>query len=357
MDPRSGEHELAGYAIYPFVSGFVDSRAGSVPQVETILSRADYIGTIGARTGIQRDKYTVTPGLYCVGRPNGDSPVLVTANYKLTFDALRHELGGVDLWILVVDTRGINVWCAAGKGTFSIEEIAYQVQRARLMEVVNHRELILPQCSAPGVSALKLKTACGFKGTFGPIRATDIRVFLASGKAADEAMRSVTFNLKERAVLIPLELFLLLKPFTFTLAFLFVFSGFGPDLYSLDRALHRGGSIALVTIISFLFGAVLVPLLLPWIPGRQFWVKGLLFGMLAVIFAILRFYPLVGWTAVIGMALWAMSVSSFLAMNFTGSTPYTSLSGVKMEMCKGLAIQIVFALLGLLCWLTCPFFL
>lgn len=328
-----------------------------MPQVDTILSRSDHIGTIGARSGIQRDTYSITPGLYCVGRPTGDSPVLVTANYKLTFDALRSELGGVDVWILVVDTRGINVWCAAGKGTFSTEEIAYQVRRAGLMEVVNHRELILPQCGAPGVSALNLKTACGFKGTFGPIRATDIKCFLASGKTADEIMRSVTFNLLERAALIPLEIFLLLKPFALTLVCLVLFSGFGPDIYSLDRVLLRGGSIALVTIMSVLAGAVLVALLLPWIPGRQFWLKGLLLGILVAVFTVLRFLPFVGWTAVIGMALWAMSVSSFLAMNFTGSTPYTSLSGVEMEMRKGLAIQIVSALLGLFCWLAGPFFL
>lgn len=328
-----------------------------MPQVAAILSRSDHRGTIGARTGIQRDKYAITPGLYCVGRPTGDSPVLVTANYKLTFDALRQELGDLDVWILVVDTRGINVWCAAGKGTFSTEEVAYQVQRARLTEVVNHRELILPQYGAPGVSSLNLKTACGFKGIFGPIRARDIRAFLASGKTADETMRSVTFNVKERAVLIPVEIFLLLKPFALTLTGLILFSGFGPDIYSLDRALQRGGSIALVTILSVLAGAVLAPLLLPWIPGRQFWVKGLILGIPVGIFTVLRFLPSFGWTAVTGMVLWAICVSSFLAMNFTGSTPYTSLSGVEMEMRNGLAIQIFFALIGLSCWFAGPFFL
>jgi hypothetical protein len=328
-----------------------------VPQVATILSRADQMGTIGARIGIRRDQYTITPGLYCVGRPTSESPVLVTANYKLTFDALRCELGGMDVWILVVDTRGINVWCAAGKGTFSTEEIAYQVQRARLAEVVKHRELILPQYSAPGVSALQLKAACGFKGIFGPIRAADIRAFLANGNTADEPMRSATFTLKERAVLIPLEIFLLLKPLVLTLASLMLLSGFGPQIYSLARAWQRGGTIALVTLAGVLAGAVLVPLLLPWVPGRQFWCKGVLLGIPVGIFTGLRLLPSTGWTAVIGMALWAMAVSSYLAMNFTGSTPFTSLSGVEMEMRKGLAIQIVFALSGLLCWFAGPFFL
>ncbi|MBT8353726.1 MAG: hypothetical protein KJO60_04325 [Desulfofustis sp.] len=68
--------------------------------------------------GIARTTYKVNPGLYCVGTPSEDSPVLVTANYKLSFDTLRFNLQGEDLWILVVDTRGINVWCAAGRGHF-----------------------------------------------------------------------------------------------------------------------------------------------------------------------------------------------------------------------------------------------
>lgn len=328
-----------------------------MPQVATTLSRSDHLGTIGARIGIRRDKYTLTPGLYCVGMPTADAPVLVTANYKLSFDALRQELGGMDAWILVVDTRGINVWCAAGKGTFSTAEIAYQVQRARLAEVVRHGELILPQYSAPGVAALKLQAACGFRGIFGPIRASDIRDFVANEKKADETMRSATFTLKERAVLIPLEIFLLLKPLIFTLVGLMLVSGFGPQLYSPARAWQRGGTIFLVTIAAVFTGAILVPLLLPWIPSRQFWSKGALLGISVGIFTALSVLPSAGWTAVIGMALWAMAVSSYLAMNFTGSTPYTSLSGVEMEMRKGLAIQIVFALSGLVCWLAGPFFL
>src|SRR3972149_4169926 len=72
--------------------------------------------------GIGRDRCRVAPGLYALGAPGGDSPVLVTANYKLTFDVLRRDAAGLDAWILVLDTRGINVWCAAGEGTFGTEE-------------------------------------------------------------------------------------------------------------------------------------------------------------------------------------------------------------------------------------------
>ena len=39
---------------------------------------------------------TVPPGLYALGEPGRDSDVLVTANYKLSFDMLRRALHGLD---------------------------------------------------------------------------------------------------------------------------------------------------------------------------------------------------------------------------------------------------------------------
>ena len=68
--------------------------------------------------------YKVDPGLYALGAPDADSPVLVSANFKMSFDLLREALPGRNAWILVLDTDGINVWCAAGKGTFGTEELA-----------------------------------------------------------------------------------------------------------------------------------------------------------------------------------------------------------------------------------------
>ena len=56
--------------------------------------------------------YSVPPGLRD-REPTGDSDVFVTANYKLTFDILRRELKGLHAWVLVLDTKSINVWCAA----------------------------------------------------------------------------------------------------------------------------------------------------------------------------------------------------------------------------------------------------
>ncbi len=327
-----------------------------MPQVSTNLSWRDHIGTLGARSGFFRNTYKLIPGLYCVGNPGAESPVLVTANYKLSFDALRRELTGMDAWILVADTRGINVWCAAGKGTFSTAEVSYQVKNTRLEEIVSHRQVILPQLGAVGVAALELKKSCGFSGLFGPIQARDIPCFLHNGKVADEAMRTATFRLTERAVLVPVEICLLWKPLLIALMTLFLLSGIGPEVYSLPDAWQRGLTAASASMLAIIAGAVATPLLLPWIPGRQFWVKGLQSGLIAGLAAYLLFNQGVGRLAGLGLFLWATSAASYLAMNFTGSTPFTSLSGVAHEMKRGLPLQIGGAGLALACWLAAPFF-
>lgn len=321
----------------------------------TTLSGRDRLGTAGARTGLFRNNYKIIPGLYGVGRPHPESPVLVTANYKLSFDALRGELAGIDAWILVVDTRGVNVWCAAGKKTFSDAEIAYQVRASRLAEVVSHRELILPQLGAVGVAAGKLRRACGFTGIFGPIRAADIPAFLHRNRMADENMRSITFNLGERAVLIPVEICLLWKPLLVAIAMLFLISGIGPDLYSITAAGSRGLQALAASLLAIVAGAIITPLLLPWIPGRQFWFKGVLAAGLTALPLLGMTGTETGFTASLALTLWMISVSSYLAMNFTGSTPYTSLSGVGLEMRKGLAVQIGGTVMALILWVGSAF--
>lgn len=318
------------------------------------LSLRDHLGAIGARTGFTRNDYKITPGLYCLGEANKNSPVLVTANYKLSFDALRRQLSGQSVWILVIDTRGINVWCAAGKGTFSAEEIAYQVQRAQLDQIVSHRELLLPQLSACGVAAHELKRLCGFRGRFGPILAADLPEFLRTGECS-ERMRTVTFTLGERAVLVPLELCMLWKQLGLATALFFLLSGISPAFFSPGLAQSRGTDLLVATLAALLAGAVFTPLLLPWVPFRQFWLKGTVMGGLAAV--LLPFFGLAPAAPLDRMAvfLWICGCSAYLAMNFTGSTPFTSLSGVAREMRTGLAFQISSTALALLFWLAGPF--
>lgn len=326
---------------------------GRVARVSGRLTWRDHLGTIGARTGFARETYLVNPGLYCLGKPDQDAPVLVTGNYKLTFDTVRASLAGQNLWLLVVDTRGINVWCAAGKGTFSTEEVAFQVVRSRLAEVVSHRRLILPQLSANGVAARKLKPLCGFTAHFGPIEARDIAAFLQCGTVSEE-MRSISFTLAERAVLIPVEVCALRRSLLVILACFFIFSGISPELFSISAAIDRGKDLLLASLVAIAAGAVATPLLLPWLPFRQFWLKGALLGALAATLFV-TFNHGMGGGDLLALFLWIVGLSSYLAMNFTGCTPFTSLSGVEKELRRGLPFQITTATLAMVIWLIAPF--
>ena len=179
-----------------FVSGSILTSAGLLPQVSSALRWQDHWGTIKARFGVFRMDYSVAPGLYALGNPHDNSPVLVTANYKMSFDRLREALPGRDVWILVLDTDGINVWCAAGKGTFGTEELVGRIKSSGLINIVKHRKLILPQLGAPGVSAHLVAKLSGFKVQYGPIRAEDLPAYLDAGCKATAQMRIITFPLK-----------------------------------------------------------------------------------------------------------------------------------------------------------------
>jgi CO dehydrogenase/acetyl-CoA synthase gamma subunit (corrinoid Fe-S protein) len=124
-----------------------------IRKTSAVLTLGDRLDHVKARWGYRRDRHRVDPGLYGLGEPGRSSPVFVTANYTLSFDALRSALVGRDAYLLVLDTAGINVWCAAGKGTFGTDELVRRIEAVGLHQVVDHRLLILPQLGAPGVAA------------------------------------------------------------------------------------------------------------------------------------------------------------------------------------------------------------
>ena len=337
------------------MDGFVETAAGLVPRVHAKLSVRDAIETVTIRIGYGRYDYKVIPGLYCVGNPTADSPVLVTANYKLTFDMVRKELVDKDVWILVADTRGINVWCAAGKALFSTEEVIHSVAASQLAQIVTHRELILPQLGATGVAAHKVRKGCGFKVVYGPVWAKDLPAFMEAGNIATEEMRTVTFTLQQRAELIPVELFIQGKLLLAIMAATFLLSGIGPDFFSLSAAWERGLAAFCASLFGVAAGNILVPLLLPKLPWRHFAPKGALLGAVLGIINVALFAATLGVGESLALILWTTSMGSYLGMNFTGSTPFTSPTGVETEMRRALPFQMGAAALAIIIWLAAPF--
>jgi hypothetical protein len=294
------------------------------PKVSTKLTWADKIGRWKARWGIGRMKYSVRPGLYRVGFPNDKSPVLVSANYKLSFDSLRSQLKGMDAWILVLDTKGINVWCSAGKGTFSTEELVRRIEAVNLKAVVSHRKIILPQLSAPGVKGYQVKELSGFRAIFGPIRAEDIREFLANKTVATPEMRRVRFTIWDRLKLVPMEISGFLKYFLIALAIVLAIGGLNPRGWTLESMLDTGVKSGALLFIIYLVSALLFPILLPYLPGRAFSIRGAGLGILTFL-AILLFLNgnqtfFHSWLEITAWLLLFTAIPSFITMNFTGAS-------------------------------------
>jgi hypothetical protein len=283
--------------------------------------------------------YAVAPGLYRIGTPDADSPVLVTANYKLTVDAVRRRLAGLSVWLLVLDTKGVNVWCAAGKGTFGTEELVRRIAIVDLAHVVRHRNLVVPQLGATGVAAHEVKRATGFSVRYGPVRAADIPAYLKAGMHATAEMRRVRFGWTDRLVLTPMELVGSLKPLGLVLAILLILT-----LVREHRLTMHFLADAVPFIAAALTGGLAVPLLLPWLPFRYFALKGAVAGV--VVSAAVRMVLPAGMAETAGTALMAVAGTSYMAMMFTGSTTFTTLAGARLEVRRALPPIIASAVIG-----------
>lgn len=316
--------------------------APEIRETTSLITFNDRLDHFLARWGVNRMGHIVEPGIYKLGNPDAESPVFVSANYTLSFDVLRSSLAGIDCYILVIDTKGINVWCAAGKGTFGTNEIVYRIRWSGLAKLVNHRNLILPQLGAPGVSAHEVKRKSGFKVEYGPVRAQDLPEYLKNHIATTE-MRKVRFTFRDRLVLTPIEFIHVIKPTFIAVIILYLLSG---------------PFAALLAIVTAFAGTVLFPVLLPYLPAHDLSIKGIILGWLVALPFGISFAAnntMFLWKemlSLIAMFLIVPAVTGYLALNFTGCTTYTSRTGVKKEIFRYVPYMALTAGAGLLCLLV-----
>jgi hypothetical protein len=309
--------------------------AEEIRAATSTITSANRWDHVLARWGWDREGHRVEPGLYRLGSPTPESPVFASANYTLSFDALRSALAGLDAWILVLDTKGINVWCAAGKGTFGTDELVRRILAADLASIVRHRAIIVPQLGAPGISAHEVARRSGFRVEYGPVRARDLPEYLTT-HTATPAMRRVEFPVTDRIVLAPVELVAALPLFLAAIVLWFL----------------AGPVAAQAAVSTILVGTVAFPILLPFIPTRDFTTKGLLLGGLTALPFAAAFGtnpalpPWADALAALTVLLIIPAVVAYLALNFTGSTTFTSRTGVRKEIFRYVPVMAVMAVAG-----------
>jgi len=137
-------------------------------------------------------------GLFPIGNPDRNAPVLVTGNFRLTVEKVRRALQGMDVYLLVADSAGINVWCASAGGYLTNHQVISVIKASGVEGLVNHRTIIVPQLAAVGVEPRVIRQKTGWKVVFGPVYAEDIPAFLAAGYKKTPQMREVRFGLGQR---------------------------------------------------------------------------------------------------------------------------------------------------------------
>jgi hypothetical protein len=335
-----------------YFKGWINTVVGKVARISTYMGFRDKLGGCGVRWGINRMRYHIPAGLYAIGEPDSGSEVLVTANYKLSFDLLRRELSGRNLWLLVLETFGINVWCAAGKGTFGTRELIERMQAVQLTRLVSHRTIILPQLGGSGVAAHEIKKATRFRVKYGPVRSRDLPEYLDHGMKATAECRRIRFTFRDRLVLTPVELVQAWKPSLIILAIIVFASGLRRGGFNLDATLSHGLTPTLVYLGALLMGSLITPVLLPWIPGRAFSLKGAQLGLLLALLFSLTLASDWSGANLVALFLITPAIAAYFAMNFTGCSTFTSLSGVQKEMRIAVPVIISSLASGGVAWLV-----
>ena len=248
-------------------------------------------------------------GLRTVGQPGPDAPVFVTCNFDLTVRRVTRALRGLDCYLLVAPSKGINVWCAAGGGTFNAHSIVSVLKTSRITEKVNHRTLILPQLSAPGIDVARVERETDWRCKFGPVYARDIPGYVAAKFRKTEAMRRARFplgNRLEMAVMWATPLSLMLGILVAVLS---------------PRSLP--GVLALIWSFALVLLACYEPVM-RFVPGQVGLVKTLVLGLIGIVGVAVYGLTIGGWGlwAVIGWSLGVLGVALVLGFDLEGQSPF-----------------------------------
>jgi ubiquinone/menaquinone biosynthesis C-methylase UbiE len=270
------------------------------------------------------------PGLFAVGTPTSKSPVLVTGNFDLTVRRLVRAIDGrVDAWLLIADSAGINVWCAAGGGFFTAEKIISAIKYSRLEEVVDHHALILPQLCANGVDGWRIREETGWGVHWGPIRASDIPEYLDARRKKKDEIRWVRFPLKDR-----------LEMVTVTMTFY--------GLMILLPVLIFWRQIFWPVTISLIGLSYFYAVVHQWLPGRDGLWKSIPLSIIAIA-GLLTYLSLFANVANVNSFHWGIGIialSVFTAAELQGMSPL-----MRGEQANWSIEALIFSVLGLIYWL------
>ncbi len=276
--------------------------------------------------------------------------MLLTGNYRLTVARVKHALQGIDAWLLVANSRGINVWCAATGGLLTHHDVVSVVKTSGIESRVEHRELILPQLAATGIEERRVRELTGWRIRWGPVEAADVPAWLARDRQKTPAMCRVTFPWLRRLELavawaFPISLMaFLLWPLWSAAVPVLVMMVWGLSLTMFlsfpiyERGLRRPART--VGWVFFNFG--------PWGVLLIFWALTLVVLVLHATYT-----GEFSWSLLARWALASLIVILILGLDLTGSTP-TYKSGLHADRHLRIHLDLVRCQGASRCEVVCP---
>ncbi|MFQ5740675.1 MAG: hypothetical protein ACE5JX_16850 [Acidobacteriota bacterium] len=164
----------------------------------TVLRFLCFLWLNAVQTLLRMLPFPCRTGLVKIGKPGREAPVLLTCNFRLTVERLKRTLVGIDAYLLVANSRGVNVWCAATGGLLTNHDVISVLKTSGVEDLVDHRQVILPQLAATGIEGKIIQQKARWKVLWGPVYAAALPVFLRAGFTATKEMRTVDFPWPQR---------------------------------------------------------------------------------------------------------------------------------------------------------------
>ncbi|MFQ5889709.1 MAG: HgcAB-like fusion protein [Gemmatimonadota bacterium] len=162
------------------------------------MSRLRFFAITALQTLLRVLPFPCRTGIITIGDPGPTSPVFLTCNFWLTVERLKRALQGIDAYLLVANSRGVNVWCAATGGLLTNHDVVSVLKTSGIEDLVDHRQVILPQLAATGIEGRVIHRKTRWKVVWGPVEARSIPAFLDAGLVKSPEMRTVTFARRQR---------------------------------------------------------------------------------------------------------------------------------------------------------------
>jgi len=275
----------------------------------------------------------VAPGLYALGQPDADSPAVATSSYRLTFDQLRRGLAGISCWVLVLDTRGLDVASAAAGGQLGTDEVVSRLISSRLERVVSHWRIVLPGLASDAVDASEVAARTGFECVPGPSAAADLPAFLnrrawaqgAAGAAGAQRPPEArpAFTVVDALALVASEIGRSLMYYPGFAFAAILYTGLGPGGVTLGRAIGGSWPLLALGLAAVAAGSGLAPLVHAAVRAIPLWAAGEIAGLGAAAALLQGARLSAGMDLFLRLGCWLFfpTASAVLAARFSRSLP------------------------------------